>query len=72
MIRPQKILIPGCLGEYVDLDQPSTYDRWQVKLSVDDMISERISALHRLGPFTPGPSKDLTISLKTKDPALED
>ena len=27
MIRPQKILIPGYLGEYVDLDQPSRFDQ---------------------------------------------
>ena len=71
MIRPQKILIPGCLGEYVDLDQPSRFDRWQVKLSVNNTISQCISALLLLGPFTPGPTKELTISLKTKDPALQ-
>ena len=42
-----------------------------MKLSVNNTISQHISALLLLGPFPPGPTKEITISLKTKDPALQ-
>jgi hypothetical protein len=69
-LRSQKVFIPGRLGEYIDLDQPSSFKRWQVKLSVDDDIAEHIADLLRLGPFNSTKTKDLTISMKTSDPGL--
>jgi hypothetical protein len=57
---------------YFDLDQPSQYGRWQVKMDVDNTTSEQIAALLRLGPFPVPATKNLTISLKTTDTVLSD
>lgn len=70
-IRPQKILIPGVLGNFVDLLLPSQYGRWQVKLSVDDTVWDQINALLSIGPFTVERPRELNISLKTNDKDLD-
>jgi hypothetical protein len=71
-IDPLKIYLLGRLGQFVDLDKPSLYDRWQIKLRLDDGIVSHVEALLEIGPFPVSMSKEITVSVRTNDPGLKD
>jgi hypothetical protein len=62
----------GRLGKFVDLEKPSLYDRWQIRLSLDDGIISQVEALFEIGPFPTSLSKEITVSIRTNDPTLQD
>jgi hypothetical protein len=71
-IDPFKIYLLGRLGKFVDLEKPSQYDRWQIKLCLDDGIVSKVDALLQIGPFPTSLSREITVSIRTNDPALRD
>jgi hypothetical protein len=71
-IDPFRIYLLGRLGKFVDLEKPSLYDRWQIKLSLDTGIIPNVKALLQIGPFLVSLPNEITVSIRTNDPALRD
>lgn len=56
----------------MDLEKPSLYDRLQIRLHLDDRIISHVKALLEIGPFPTSQYKEITMSIRTNDPALQD